>query len=126
MTSPALLEELLHRRAIDRLRVDAMTIGGLTAFRPVAGRARAARIPVATHVHPEVHQHCAFGLGGVDLVEMFPPGGEFDCVHEFVLPESLDLAAPGVVRAPERPGLGLELDWDSVEAHAVRHASVES
>ncbi len=126
VTSPALLEELLHRRAIDRLRMDALTIGGFTAFRAVAGRAHASRIPVATHVHPEVHQHCAFGLPGVDMVEMFPRGSEFDCVHEFVLPESLDLAAPGLVRASERPGLGLELDWDSVEAHAVRHTAVEA
>ena len=126
VTSPPLLEELVHRRAIDRLRMDAMTIGGLTAFRPVAGRARAARIPVATHVHPEVHQHCAFGLPGVDLVEMFPRGSEFDCVHEFVLPESLDLTAPGMVRPPQRAGLGLELDWDSVAGHAVRHAAVDS
>ena len=126
VTSPALLEELLHRRAIGRLRMDAMTIGGFTAFRAVAGRAHASRIPVATHVHPEVHQHCAFGLPGVDMVEMFSPGSEFDCVHEFVLPESLDLAAPGLVRASERPGLGLQLDWDSIEAHAVRSSAVEA
>ena len=126
VTSPVLLEELVHRRAIDRLRMDAMTIGGLTAFRRVAALARAARVPVATHVHPEVHQHCAFGLAGIDMVEMFPRGSEFDCVHEFVLPESLDVATPGVVRPPERAGLGLALDWDSVGAHAVRYTAVDA
>ena len=126
VTSRELVEELVHSRAIDRLRLDATTIGGFTAFRPLAARARAARIPVATHVHPEIHQHCTFGLPGVETVEMYPRGSEFDCAHLFVLPESLDLAATGVVRAPERPGLGLELDWDSVAAHAVRHTEVEA
>ena len=125
VTSAVVLEELVHRRAIDRLRMDATTIGGFTAFRVLAARARAARIPVATHVHPEIHQHCTFGLPGVETVEMYPRGSEFDCAHLFVLPESLDFAAPGIVRAPERPGLGLELDWDSVAAHAVRHTAVE-
>lgn len=126
VTSRALFGELMHRRAVDTIRMDAMTIGGFTGFAQVQAQAHDGGFPISTHVHPEIHQHCAFGLAGVGPVEMFPRGTEFDCVHEFVLPASLSFAAPGIVRAPDGPGLGLELDWDSIEAHAVRHSSVEA
>jgi len=126
VTSRSLFGELMHRRAVDTLRMDAMTIGGFSGFALVQAQAHAGGFPISPHVHPEVHQHCAFGLAGVGLVEMFPRGTEFDCVHEFVLPASLSFAGPGVVRAPEGPGVGLELDWDSIEAHAVRHSAVEA
>lgn len=126
VTSRPLFGELMHRRAVDTIRMDAMTIGGFSGFVEVHAQAQAGGFPISPHVHSEVHQHCAFGLTGVGPVEMFPRGTEFDCVHEFVLPASLTFAAPGIVRAPDGPGLGLELDWDSIEAHAVRHSAVEA
>ena len=70
-------------------------------------------MPVSFHVYPEVSVHLAAAVAQESLVETFdttiPGGNPFDPAH-LVAGSSLELA-DGRLAAPERPGLGISLDW---------------
>jgi L-alanine-DL-glutamate epimerase-like enolase superfamily enzyme len=53
---------------------------------------------------------------------MFPRGGAFDFSHQFVADGALELETAGRLRAPTREGIGLEIDWRSVEDHTSRRS----
>lgn len=57
-------QALLSHRAVDVLRIDATTNGGITRFGPNLGAARAADTPVAPHMFRHVHARrlTAFGV----------------------------------------------------------------
>ena len=66
-------EALLAHGAVDVLRVDATTNGGITGLRRVLARAAAAGVPVSPHMFPHVHSrvvpalsadHAGVGAGG--------------------------------------------------------------
>jgi L-alanine-DL-glutamate epimerase-like enolase superfamily enzyme len=122
VSSPSIFDALLSQEAIDVVRLDATTIGGITGFADVYSRAAAAGYKVSPHIYPEVHQHCAFAWPSVEPVEMFPRGGAFDFSHQFVIDGALEFETPGRLRAPSREGVGLEIDWRSVEDHTSRHS----
>lgn len=113
------MRELIARRAVDVVRLDALAHGGITGFAALATLARAQGCRVSPHVYPEIHQHCAFAWPGITHVETFAPGTPYDCAEAFVGPDSLNHPVDGFVSAPERPGLGLEIDWDAVTAHEI-------
>jgi hypothetical protein len=50
-------------------------------------------------------------------LELFAPHTPYDCTGAFLEPESLVQAVSGLVCASERPGLGVSIDWEAVEAH---------
>jgi L-alanine-DL-glutamate epimerase-like enolase superfamily enzyme len=122
VSSPSTFEALLNQEAIDVVRLDATTIGGITGFAQVHARAAAAGYRVSPHIYPEVHQHCAFAWPSVEPVEMFPSGGAFDFSHQFVTAGALEFETPGRLRAPAREGIGMEIDWRTVEDHTSRHS----
>lgn len=122
VSSPSTFDALLNQEALDVVRLDATTIGGITGFAQVHARAAAAGYRVSPHIYPEVHQHCAFAWPSVEPVEMFPVGGAFDFSHQFVTPGALEFETPGRLRAPSRAGIGMEIDWRSVEQHRSRHS----
>jgi L-alanine-DL-glutamate epimerase-like enolase superfamily enzyme len=122
VSSPAIFEALLDGEAIDIVRLDATTIGGITGFAKVQALAAAGGYRVSPHIYPEVHQHCAFAWPSIEPVEMFPVGSAFDFSHQFVKAGALDFETPGLLRAPNREGSGLEIDWRVVEDHTARHS----
>ena len=103
---------------VDLIRCDATVVGGVREFMAVAALASAHGRPVMTHVHPHVHVHFAAAIDG------FYPGG-----IEYMSPEfGLDVF-PALLRTqleirdgravvPDRPGLGLDFDWDAVKGHS--------
>ncbi len=102
-------EALLAANAIDVLRVDATTNGGITRLRPIVGRAVAAGVRVAPHMFPHIHSQVLAGLGQTDApIEWGVPGTG---VH----PMDDSLAQP-VVRdglmdpLSDSPGLGVLVD----------------
>lgn len=119
-TRPGELVTLLEADAVDILRLDATAIGGLTTMAELTARAANAGVRVSAHVHPEVHQHCAFGLAGYDHIESFPTDRPFDCSHNLLLESFLDHVAQGRALPPERPGNGFTLDIDTVTRTAYR------
>ena len=102
-------EALLRADAVDVLRVDATTNGGITRLRPIVARAVAAGVRIAPHMFPHVHSQVLSALGRTEApIEWGIPGTG---VH----PMDDSLAQP-VVRdglmdpLPDLPGLGVLVD----------------
>lgn len=68
-------EALLTAQAVDVLRVDATTDGGITQLPAVVGRATAAGVPVSPHMFPHLHARVLPGVGVTDCpIEWGVPG----------------------------------------------------
>jgi L-alanine-DL-glutamate epimerase-like enolase superfamily enzyme len=125
-TRAADLTALMRERAIDQLRADATTIGGIEALRLLTAEAQSLDLGVSYHEHPETHEHCVFGFAGVGSVEVFPSDRPFDRVHDLVRESVFERIRDGWLSAPERPGTGVRLRDDVVRAHAHRHHVIGS
>jgi L-alanine-DL-glutamate epimerase-like enolase superfamily enzyme len=90
-------------------------MGGISEAVKVCGMASAHGIPVSPHVFPEVHVHLAAAFSGIRAVETTDPAYEVDVLHR-LLRHKLIFEA-GEVEAPRAPGLGIEIDWPSVERY---------
>jgi L-alanine-DL-glutamate epimerase-like enolase superfamily enzyme len=116
VTDPNVLCGLIEANATDVLRIDATTIGGITAAARVAAVADQASVPVSLHVYPELHVHLAAAWRSCEVIETFDPAGNpFDPAYRLFAggPE----IAAGVAQAPERAGLGIDLDLEFLEHH---------
>jgi len=109
---------LIASGAVDVIRCDATVVGGVREFMAVAALASAHGLPVATHVHPEVHVHFASALPDLHPagLELMLPSSGLDGFHH-LLRTQLEVV-DGAVVVPQRPGLGLDLDWPAVERYA--------
>ena len=124
-TRPADLAALLSADAIDVARIDATTIGGITAVRPLLSACLARGVRASFHEHPEVHEHCVFGFGGVDHVEVFPADRPFDRVHELLESSPARRMREGMLHAQEEPGIGIRIRDDALKQWAWRHTVVD-
>jgi L-alanine-DL-glutamate epimerase-like enolase superfamily enzyme len=120
VTSVALAERLIDRGAVDVLRVDVTTMGGIAGVERLVRLAASAGVELSPELLAEVHQHTAFAWPQVRGVELYSPASGVWSGDAFVRPTALAFAGAGRIEAPEAAGSGLELDWDAVERHAVR------
>ena len=106
------------RKLIDFARIafpepDVSNIGGITPWLKVARLAEANNLPVTTHGVHELHVHLLAAVANPSYLE----------VHEFGL-ENFAKETPvlrdGVATAPDRPGHGVEFDWDRLEEFRVK------
>jgi L-alanine-DL-glutamate epimerase-like enolase superfamily enzyme len=104
--------EMIAARACAILQPDAGVIGGISEWLKVAHAAEAFGIPVAPHWNANVHVHLAGAVDGCLTVEYFAL--EEDIFNfERLLGERL-APANGRIRIPDRPGLGLSFDEQSI------------
>jgi len=109
VTDPHLLHRLAHDDALDVVRLDVTSIGGVTAAAKVVAWAEAAGLPVSTHVYPELHVHLCAGWSGCTYLETFDPqDNPFDPAGLLFRTELS--FADGMAQAPTEPGLGVELE----------------
>ncbi|MBA2756297.1 MAG: hypothetical protein H0U37_02490 [Chloroflexi bacterium] len=102
-------EALLRAEAVDVLRVDATTNGGITRLRPIVARAIAAGVRVAPHMFPHVHSQvlCAFGRHEAPIEWGIPGSGVHPMDDSLLQPVVHDgLMDP----LPDLPGLGTMVD----------------
>lgn len=101
-------QALLQFGAVDVLRVDATTNGGITRLRGVVDAARTAGVAVAPHMFPHIHSQVLGALGVDAPIEWGIPGtGVHPMDDSLVQPVVRDgLMAP----LPEQPGLGTLVD----------------
>jgi L-alanine-DL-glutamate epimerase-like enolase superfamily enzyme len=104
-------QRYLERGAVDILQPDVTRLGGLTAWLKVAALAEAHHRPVVPHLMPEVAVHLACGLPGVQAVEYMP--------WFFAAFTEVPALVNGQLAPPKRPGLGLEINPETVEKYAV-------
>lgn len=121
VTNPRDLVDLVDARAVDVLRVDLTTLGGVQETSDVMGAARLASIPISTHAHPAVHQHLTFAWPGAPYVEGFPDDRPFEPSYKLTTGSIYPRIVDGHLEPPTEPGLAIELDLDVVESTAIRY-----
>lgn len=109
--------ELILHDAVDYLRLDATTIGGISEFAKVAALAAAWSIPIATHVYHHMHVHCAAAFAHTFVVEYCDKDGVVDIAARLLVEDLIP--NNGYLQVPEAPGLGVEVDAQAVREYAV-------
>ena len=123
VTRPQDLEALMTQEAVDVIRIDATTIGGITAALNIAGKAKARGLRVSYHVNPEIHRHCVFADTATDHIEIFPTDRPFDCSHMLLENAAYADVSQGYLEPPKAPGTGLHLNLENVRRFADRTSS---
>jgi L-alanine-DL-glutamate epimerase-like enolase superfamily enzyme len=103
---------IAHTRAADVVMLDAHHLGGIGRWLDAAATCATAHLPVATHLSPEIGVHLAAATPNCKTLEYMDWS-----VNLFR--ERLELDASGRMIVPDRPGLGVSLDHDLVEARRV-------
>lgn len=105
--------DLIHAQSVDILQPDAAVIGGVSEWMKVAHAAATFALPVAPHWNHDVHTHMAAAVANCLTVEWFDL--EQDIVNfDRLLTEPMR-PEQGHLTVPDRPGIGLLLDWDAVQ-----------
>ena len=118
LTGHRAFRDLLDADAVDVLRCDATVAGGVRELTAAAALASARALPVSLHVHANVHIQFAAALSNLHPagLEYMPPDSGLDAL-EALLDEPLQVR-DGRAVLPERPGLGLDWNWDAVARSA--------
>ncbi len=119
LTGHRAYRELLESGSVDVVRCDATVVGGVREFMAAAALASARGLEVSTHVHPNVHVHFGAALSNLHPagLEYMPPDSGLDGLDE-LLNSELEVS-DGCAFVPDRPGLGVDWNWDAVARHAV-------
>lgn len=120
-SSRADFRDLIESQAADILQPDAAVVGGVSEWMKIAHAAATFSYPVAPHWNHDVHVHMAGAVANCIAVEWF------DAEQDIVNFDRL-LAEPmrphgGFLTIPERPGIGLTIDWSAVEKFRVAHGT---
>lgn len=105
-------QKMITAGAVSFPEPDVSNIGGITPWLKVAKLAEACNLPVTTHGVHELHVHLLAAVPNASLLE----------AHGFGLDRYTTSPVPiedGWAKAPNRPGHGVEFDWDKLETHRV-------
>jgi L-alanine-DL-glutamate epimerase-like enolase superfamily enzyme len=98
---------LIGLGAADFPMPDLQRVGGVTEWMKVAAMADAARLPVVPHVFHEISVHMAAAAPNASWLEYVPWWDRL-----FREPVAI---VDGTATPPDRPGLGLEFDWNAID-----------
>ena len=114
--------DLLHDTHVGIIQSDVIHVGGITNLYKVAAMADAEHVDIAPHMASgwitlAASLHVDTAIPNFMIQENFV---------EFAFPEWADEIVDepietddGCVQVPDRPGLGIELDWDAIESHSM-------
>jgi len=88
---------------------DLSNVGGVTAWMKVARLAEAHNLPVTTHGVHDLHVHLLAAVPNASYLEAHGFGLERYLRHPMEISD-------GFTTVPDRPGHGIEFDWDALEA----------
>jgi L-alanine-DL-glutamate epimerase-like enolase superfamily enzyme len=118
-------------RATDFLRGDVVLKGGITGMLKIAHLAEAFHLPC--EVHDAYHSlnnlatlHLALALPNCEWFEVLVPHapGRYDLDHlSYGLAEPIAIDRDGYATVPDRPGLGIDPDWDLLRSGAAAELS---
>jgi len=115
------VKEYLVRGAVDIVRSDVQFNGGITQLKKVASLAEAfgMRCEIHTSFNPIMNAanlHVACAIKNCEFYEWWVPER---LIWDFGVKKSLSVDSQGYVSVPEGPGLGMEVDWEYVNAHLI-------
>jgi L-alanine-DL-glutamate epimerase-like enolase superfamily enzyme len=105
--------DLIEQRAADIVQADPHTTGGLSEWMRIAALASAHHLPVAPHGNHYVGAHATAAVDNGMIVESYARLQAWQ--DDFFAPMELD---EGELVLPESPGLGIAVDWPSLERAA--------
>lgn len=108
------LRDLVVDSAIDVSNFDASWSGGPTVWRAAAGLCHAFGVDLGHHEEPQVAAHLLASTPNHTFVECFSEERDPFFWHLTDMPTRV---GGGRYTLPNRPGFGLEFDWDYVRAH---------
>lgn len=116
---PYSIAEVISQRVVDRVRADVSWTGGVTGVMKTARLAESFGVNCELHTsifHPLdlVNLHCAAAVRNCEFFEVLYPIDAF----AFGLAEPLPIT-DGIAHLPERPGLGIQLDWDEIDRSTI-------
>lgn len=117
---------IIDAEATDLIRVDATAIGGIQPLHDLSAAAARRRMRLSYHEHAEIHEHCVFGFGFADHVEIFPTDRPFDQVHRILEHSTFDRVDRGWLSPPDEPGTGMRLKDAAVAQLARRHTFIQA
>lgn len=103
---------LISAGGVDFPEPDLTTCGGVTIFMKVAHLAEAHGLPVTSHGAHDVHVHLLAAAPNAAYLEVHGFGLEQYMAHRLEMHD-------GMAIAPDRPGHGIEFDWDALERFKV-------
>jgi L-alanine-DL-glutamate epimerase-like enolase superfamily enzyme len=113
--------QYLVRHAGDIIRIVGDRAGGITAMMKLARMCEGFNVNCEPHSYGSIlsqatHLHVMLAIRNCDFFEFPVPVGIFDVGMK----DTIRIAEDGYVYAPTKPGLGYEIDWDSVDNLTVR------
>jgi L-alanine-DL-glutamate epimerase-like enolase superfamily enzyme len=103
---------LIRAGGVDFPEPDFTTCGGITVFMKVAHLAEAHGLPVTSHGAHDVHVHLLAAAPNAAYLEVHGFGLEKYMAHELQIEN-------GMAIAPDRPGHGIEFDWEALSVYKV-------
>ncbi len=101
---------MIEARSIDYVMIDLIRVGGITQWLKVAGMAEAFNLPVVSHVVPEIHAH---------LIAPVPNGLTVEYMGWMLrLFDGVAALDHGELVLPDRPGLGLSFNQETITRFA--------
>lgn len=116
-------ERLVASGGVDYLQPDATMCGGISEWLKIAALAGAHGLSLAPHYHWDIHVHLGAATREVTILEKFV-GTEVKN-FDLVLREPLQAVA-GMLRPPQRPGLGMDLDEEAVKRFTVAEQVIKA
>ena len=109
--------DLMKAGAVDFLNVDASLSGGITEWRRVAAAASYFGVGMVHHEEPQAAIHLLSAIPHSFCAELFQDPERDPVWHRMYLdhPEPYQ----GMIRPPDRPGLGIQIDHEFVERYLV-------
>lgn len=113
--------DLVERGGVKIMQFDSTKAGGITEWRRVAAHALAHGVTVAPHHDPQIHVHCVTGVPNGLILESFPNPDRDPAWGDLYV--DVEPIVNGVMRRPQKPGLGYDLNWALLESTSVRMAA---
>ncbi len=113
--------DLIARRAVDVLQPDIARVGGFTGARKVSALADAYHLSVAPHTG---FSGGICHLAALHFAAATPNLGAYEAMFienplMDIFTESFPRPSAGYLSVPQRPGLGMEVDWEKVRGFTV-------
>jgi len=113
--------EYIRRHATDALRCIDVKVGGITSMMKIAHLAEAFGMKCEPHswgstITQAAHLHVMLAIENCDFFELPVPEGVFDRGFK----NKIRIDKDGYVHAPNKPGLGIEIDWDEIEKNTIK------
>ncbi len=112
---PQGLQKIIEARAADVLMADMQRAGGVTGWSRIAAMADSARLPLSSHILPELNLH---------LVASAPTGHYLEHLTwgEDLFNERMEFSN-GAIEVPQRPGFGLTWNEERIKSAQVDQQS---